>query len=183
MKRAGHGNMAVSLCEEIMEKKEKYILALGVALLPPVWAVLGGIIGIECSGIALVCAGIYVAAGNQACRANGIMLGFTGGVIWGNLADWQIKLLGKYFNENAALFLVLFIMGGSAVLFANVIFREKPYLPAWLCGFALTLGSLGRMSEGWLIESIKILISMAAGVYYVGIGVSVFERRLRRIKR
>ena len=66
MKRAGHGNMAVSLCEEIMEKKEKYILALGVALLPPVWAVLGGIIGIECSWIALVCAGIYVAAGNHA---------------------------------------------------------------------------------------------------------------------
>ena len=39
-------------------KKEVLALAVGIGLLPPIWAVLSGHIGVTCGAVALICAGI-----------------------------------------------------------------------------------------------------------------------------
>ena len=48
------------------EKRQlKWTLALGIALLPPIWAVLSSAVGITTGAVALICAGVYVANGNK----------------------------------------------------------------------------------------------------------------------
>lgn len=46
-----------------MNKEEKrrnmWSLALGVALLPPIWAVLAPHLGVTTGAVALICAGVY----------------------------------------------------------------------------------------------------------------------------
>ncbi len=43
----------------------KLTLALGIALLPPIWAVLSPLFGVKTGAVALICAGIYVTNGNK----------------------------------------------------------------------------------------------------------------------
>ena len=43
----------------------KITLALGIALLPPIWAVLSPYAGITTGAVALICAGLYVTNGNK----------------------------------------------------------------------------------------------------------------------
>jgi len=51
------------------------------------------------------------------------------------------------------------------------------YLPAWLCGWALTLGMLsGIPKEQWITMEIQIAISMVTGVIYIGVGVLKFQQ-------
>lgn len=40
-------------------------LAFGIALLPPIWAVLSPYAGITTGAVALICAGLYVTNGNK----------------------------------------------------------------------------------------------------------------------
>ena len=43
------------------KRRQKLTLALGIALLPPIWAVLAPVIGVTTGAVALICAGLYVA--------------------------------------------------------------------------------------------------------------------------
>ncbi|HBF1431441.1 TPA: DUF1097 domain-containing protein, partial [Clostridioides difficile] len=47
------------------KKKEILTLSMGIALLPPLWAVLAPYIGIKTGAVALICAGLYVTNGNK----------------------------------------------------------------------------------------------------------------------
>lgn len=46
-------------------KQEVFILAFGIALFPPIWAVLAPHIGVTTGAVALICAGLYVTNGNR----------------------------------------------------------------------------------------------------------------------
>ena len=61
-------------------KKEILILSIGIALLPPLWAVLAPYIGISTGAVALICAGLYVTNGNKLKDGLKIMCGFMGSV-------------------------------------------------------------------------------------------------------
>ena len=54
-------------------------LALCIALFPPIWAVLSPHFGVEVGAVALICAGVYAAAGNQTKLAVPMSLGFLAG--------------------------------------------------------------------------------------------------------
>ena len=45
--------------------RETLTLALLIALLPPLWAVLAPTLGVQTGAVALICAGVYVSAGND----------------------------------------------------------------------------------------------------------------------
>ena len=59
--------------------RENLTLALCIALFPPIWAVLSPKFGIQVGAAALICAGVYAAAGNRTELAVPMTLGFLAG--------------------------------------------------------------------------------------------------------
>ena len=154
----------------------KITLALGIALLPPIWAVLSPYAGITTGAVALICAGLYVTNGNKVSDALKITLGFLCGDIWAVLAIFIMEKLS--FNPNAELYGTLFVLGGIAVLIGETI-PKYIFTPAWLCGWAIGLTIMGPMSIGEIgTLPIQIGAAMIAGVVYVGIGVDAFQKKL-----
>ena len=157
----------------------KITLALGIALLPPIWAVLSPYAGITTGAVALICAGLYVTNGNKVNDALKITLGFLCGDIWAVLAVFIMEKLS--FNPNAELYGTLFVLGGIAVLIGETI-QKYIFTPAWLCGWAIGLTIMGPMSIGEIgTLPIQIGAAMIAGVIYVGIGVDAFQKKLIKI--
>ncbi len=154
----------------------KITLALGIALLPPIWAVLSPYVGITTGAVALICAGLYVTNGNKVSDALKITLGFLCGDIWAVLAVFIMEKLS--FNPNTELYGTLFVLGGIAVLIGETI-PKYIFTPAWLCGWAIGLTIMGPMSIGEIgTLPIQIGAAMIAGVVYVGIGVDAFQKKL-----
>lgn len=156
------------------KKKEILILSIGIALLPPLWAVLAPYIGISTGAVALICAGLYVTNGNKQEDGLKIMFGFWCGDLWAVLA---ILIMGYIdLNPNIELFLTLSILGFFAVIIASL-FEKIIFLPSWLCGWAI---GLTIMTGGDIINLqqifIQIAIAMAVGIWYVGAGVDLFTR-------
>ena len=164
------------------EKKIKLInkltLALGIALLPPIWAVLSPYIGVETGGVALICAGLFVANGNKRSNAVKIAVGFLLGDLWAFIALWLMESL--QFDPNVELYCTLFIMGGIAVLIGET-FPKYIFTPSWLCGWAIGLTIMGPVAAADIgTLPLQIGAAMLAGVFYVGIGVDVFQKFLVR---
>ena len=149
-------------------------LALGIALLPPIWAVLSGHIGITTGAVALICAGVYVANGNKTADALKIFIGFLLGDLWAYIAVHVMAALN--IHPDLELFLTLFLMGGLAVLIGSLAPRWI-FTPAWLCGWAIGLTIIGPLDTGSIgTLPLQIAAAMAAGVFYVGGGVDAFQR-------
>ena len=163
-----------------MDQKEKKLntltLALGIALLPPLWAVFAPHIGISTGAVALICAGLFVANGNQYHQAPKICIGFLLGDCWAVLALFlmnQLKL-----NPDLELFLTLFLLGGAAVFIATAM-EQFIFLPSWLCGWAIGLTIMAPAGYGKLTTlPMQIGGAMIVGVFYVGVGVDLFQKLL-----
>ena len=160
----------------------KLTLAFGIALLPPIWAVLSPFIGVTTGAVALICAGVYVANGNKVSDALKIAIGFLLGDIWAVIAIFVMEKMS--FNPSLELFLTLFVMGGLAVLIGESI-PKYIYTPAWLCGWAIGLTIMGPMAIAEIgTLPFQIGAAMIAGVVYVGIGVDAFQKFLiRKLKK
>lgn len=157
-------------------KKEIWTLALGIALLPPIWAVLAPHIGVTTGAVALICAGLYVANGNKLSDALKISLGFLCGDIWAILALWVMDI--SPLNPDLELFLTLFVMGGLAVLISSLV-PKYIYCPSWLCGWAIGLTIMAPVGLAHIgTFPIEIGVAMLVGVWYVGAGVDKFQRVL-----
>lgn len=164
--------------EKKQSKINKLTLALGIAFMPPIWAVLSPYIGVSVGAVALICAGLYVANGNKREDALRITVGFICGDIWAVLAVWIMEILP--FHPDAELYGTLFVLGGAAVLIGET-FPKIFYTPSWLCGWAIGLTIMGPM-QIHEIGSLPVQIgaAMLAGVVYVGIGVDAFQKMLIR---
>ena len=161
--------------------REALTLALCIALLPPIWAVLSPYVGVTTGAVALICAGIYVAAGNERKHALPMSLGFLAGDLWAVLALWIMDRLS--WNPDVELFCTLFLLGGGAVLLASCMPRVF-YLPAWLSGWAIGLTVMAPGGFGAVgTLPVQIGAAMLAGVWYVGVGVDAAQRLLlKRLK-
>ena len=156
--------------------RENLTLALCIALFPPIWAVLSPHFGVTVGAVALICAGVYAAAGNKTKLAVPISLGFLAGDIWAVLALRVMALLPL--PESAALFATLFVMGGLAVVIASLL-PQVFFCPAWLCGWAIGLTVMGPMEPGALGSMpLQIGAAMLAGVWYVGVLVEWIHQKL-----
>lgn len=166
----------------MIEKKIKIInmitLAIGIALLPPIWAVFAPYIGVSTGAVALICAGLYVTRGNKKEDALKITVGFLAGDIWAVIAIWIMEKLS--FHPDVELYLTLFIMGGLAVLIGET-FDKIIFTPTWLCGWAIGLTIMGPMKIAEIgTLPVQIGVAMITGVVYVGIGVDAFQKILLR---
>ena len=65
---------------------ETMTLALGIAVLPPLWAVAAPYIGVTTGAVALICAGLFVTNGNKYKDAFKICIGFLCGDLWAVVA-------------------------------------------------------------------------------------------------
>lgn len=156
--------------------RDNLTLALCIALFPPIWAVLSPHFGVEVGAVALICAGVYAAAGNQTGLAVPISLGFLAGDAWAVLALRMMALLP--FGESLSVFITLFVMGGIAVLISSLL-PKCFYCPAWLCGWAVGLTVMGPISSGALGNlPLQIGAAMLAGVWYVGVAVEWIHQKL-----
>ena len=161
------------------KKLGKLTLALGIALLPPIWAVLSPFIGVTTGTVALICAGVYVANGNRAGDALKITAGFLLGDLWAVIAIAVMEKMSL--NPNLELYITLFLMGGLAVLTGESI-PKFIFTPAWLCGWAIGLTIMGPMQISEIgTLPIQIAAAMIAGVVYVGIGVDAFQKLLMKM--
>lgn len=161
-----------------MSEKTKSILSLafGIALLPPIWAVLAPHFGITTGAVALICAGIYVTNGNRIKDGLRISIGFLLGDIWAVIALYIMKLLPL--SEELELFITLFVLGAMAVIISSAV-PKLIHTPSWLCGWAIGLTVMSPVG----IENIgslplQIGAAMLVGVWYVGAGVDAFSRLL-----
>lgn len=160
---------------------ENLTLALCIALFPPIWAVLSAKIGIETGAVALICAGVYAAAGNQTKLAIPMSLGFLAGDIWAVLALHVMDRLPL--GQSASVFVTLLVMGGVAVLISSLL-PSVFYCPAWLCGWAIGLTILTPMGGGAIGSyPIQIGAAMLAGVWYVGVLVEWIHQHLCKKKK
>jgi hypothetical protein len=165
-----------------MSKKEWpdiLTLALGIALLPSIWAVISPYIRISTGAVALICAAVYVANGNKIEDGIKISIGFLCGDIW---ACFALKMMDiMQFNPNVELFITLFVLGLLAVIISGL-FTKWIYLPAWLCGWAvgLTIMTTDRINNLGSL-AIQIGLSMLVGVWYVGAGVDKFQKFLFKL--
>ena len=158
--------------------RETLTLALLIALLPPLWAVLAPTLGVQTGAVALICAGVYVAAGNDRKKALPMSLGFLAGDAWAVAALWVMELLP--FGGNGNLFVTLCLMGALAVLIASALPRVF-FLPAWLCGWAIGLTVMGPMELKLLgTTPLQIAAAMLVGVWYVGVALDAVHRKIRR---
>lgn len=147
--------------------RENLTLALCIALFPPIWAVLAPHIGVQTGAVALICAGVYAAAGNQTKLAVPMSLGFLAGDAWAVLALWVMEHLPL--GAEVTLFVTLFVMGGLAVLISSLL-PQVFFCPAWLCGWAIGLTILAPMGLGAIGSTpIQIGAAMLAGIWYVGV--------------
>ncbi|MCF0132247.1 MAG: DUF1097 domain-containing protein [Blautia sp.] len=154
----------------------KLTLALGIALMPPIWAVLSPYIGVTTGAVALICAGLFVANGNQRCNALKIIIGFLLGDLWAVIAVTVMEKMNL--NPNVELYMTLFVMGGLAVLIGET-FPKWIFTPSWLCGWAIGLTIMGPLTTAEIgTLPIQIGVAMIAGVLYVGIGVDAFQQML-----
>lgn len=157
--------------------RETLTLALLIALLPPLWAVLAPTLGVQTGAVALICAGVYVSAGNDRKKAVPMSLGFLAGDAWAVLALWVMSVLP--FGGNGNLFVTLCLMGALAVLIASAVPRVF-FLPAWLCGWAIGLTVLAPMGLGNLgTTPLQIAAAMLVGVWYVGVALDAVHRKIR----
>lgn len=159
------------------EKKINILtLAFGIAMLPPLWAVLAPYIGVSTGAVALICAGLYVTNGNKRKDAFKISVGFLLGDVWAVLAVWIMETL--HFDPNVELYMTLFIFGFFAVVIGEN-FPRYIFTPSWLCGWAIGLTIMGPMKVAELATlPIQIGAAMIVGVVYVGIGVDAFQKFL-----
>ena len=157
--------------------RETLTLALLIALLPPLWAVLAPTLGVQTGAVALICAGVYVSAGNDRKKAVPMSLGFLAGDAWAVLALWVMSVLP--FGGNGNLFVTLCLMGALAVLIASALPRVF-FLPAWLCGWAIGLTVMGPMELKLLgTTPLQIAAAMLVGVWYVGVALDAVHRKIR----
>lgn len=164
------------MTEKKIRKINMLILAFGIALLPPIWAVLAPVIGVSTGAVALICAGLYVTNGNKREDAFKISAGFLLGDLWAVIAVAVMEKLT--WNPNVELYLTLFVMGGLAVIIGES-FGKYIFTPSWLCGWAIGLTIMGPMSLNEIgMLPIQIGVAMIAGVVYVGIGVDAFQKFL-----
>lgn len=156
--------------------RENLTLALCIALFPPIWAVLSPKFGVEVGAVALICAGVYAAAGNKTELAVPMSLGFLAGDCWAVLALWMMELLP--FGQSGSVFVTLFVMGGLAVLISSLL-PKVFYCPAWLCGWAIGLTVMGLMDLRALGNMpLQIGAAMLAGVWYVGVLVEWIHQKM-----
>lgn len=154
-------------------------LACGIAILPPLWAVLAPYIGVSTGAVALICAGVYVTNGNKKKDAFKISVGFLLGDLWAVLAVWIMEKLP--FHPNVELYITLFVLGGLAVIIGDS-FSKYIFTASWLCGWAIGLTIMGAMQVKELgTLPIQIGAAMIVGVVYVGIGVDAFQKFLIRV--
>lgn len=154
-------------------------LALGIALLPPIWALISPYMGISTATVALICAAVYVASGNKIEDGVRISIGFLCGDVWACCALEMMSVM--QFDPNVELFTTLFVLGLLAVII-SALFTRWIYLPAWLCGWAVGLtiitpdkiDNLGSLA-------VQVGASMLVGVWYIGAGVDRFQKLLLKL--
>ena len=166
-----------------MNKKDKWVdiltLSLTIAALPPIWAVASNYIGVTVGAVALICAGLYVAAGNTIKKAVPITIGFLCGDLWSYVA---VNIMARSsLNPDVTLYCTLFVLGGLAVIIGSAL-EKWIFVPAWLCGWAIGLTIIGPMDVNALgTMPLQIGVAMVAGVWYVGVVGDLFQRFLVRL--
>ena len=157
-----------------MIKDARLALAISIGILPPIWAVVSGHLGIACGAVALICAGIYVSAGNKVELALPMSLGFLLSDLMAVGAIWLMENLPFMADVNT--FLTLAVLGFVAVLICTRL-ENVFFLPAVLSGWAVGLTVMGPMGFANLGSMpLQVAIAMLAGVWYAGFVVDVFSR-------
>lgn len=148
--------------------REAFPAAVGIALLPPLWAVVSASAGIEFGWVSLACASMLLPFHKPLKAGIWQSISFVLGMVWGLTATIaQQKLL---LPQNVSLFLVLCVWGFVAVVLSEVVFHKKTVLPIWLGSWAISLGMFGGSDPSQYGAVFgKLLAATLSGVWYIGL--------------
>lgn len=142
--------------------------AVGVALLPPLWAVISSNAGIKFGWVSLACAGMLLPFHKPLKVGLRQSLSFLMGCIWGLTATISLQWLPL--PQSISLFIVLCIWGFFAVYLSEVAFHKVTTLSIWLGSWAIALGLFGEcIPSQYGITFLKLFIAMLSGVWYIGL--------------
>lgn len=165
-----------------MENKVLNVLptAIGVALLPPIWAVVSASFGITFGWVSLACAGMYFIIGDPVRSGIKTSVSFLMGCLWGLAATVVINRLP--INKIISLFAVLCVYGFVAVICSELILKKRTVLSAWLGSWAIALGVFGQAEPHQFgIILIKLIIAMLVSVWYIVLFNQKFQKLLKQI--
>jgi hypothetical protein len=127
-----------------MSRKELWVTALFIGLIPPIWAVIAPYINVMVGPVALIAAGTFVLTGKETLKeAWQILAGFLLGIPTAMLA---MTLASSILDKGSlALYTVLAVFGFLIVLIGGLKFVSEyiTIAPAWLTGWAVALTVLG----------------------------------------
>ncbi len=154
--------------------------AIGVALLPPIWAAVSELFGITFGWVSLACAGMYFIIGDPAKSGVKTSVSFLMGCIWGLAATLMINWLP--INKIISLFAVLCVLGFAAVICSEIVLKKKTVLSAWLGSWAIALGVFGQAEPsqfGTIL--IKLMIAMLVGIWYIVLFNQTFQNFMKQL--
>lgn len=158
-----------------MIKKDNIILAICIALFPPLWAVFAPHIGIQTGAVALICASLYVLSQNNLKSAFPLTIGLLLGDAWAYFAIWFMAKVDL--QPDFELFITLAVLGALAVLI-SALAPKLISCPAWLCGWAIGLTILSPLGYGHIgLVGFQIAAAMVVGIWYVGVFIGLIQKK------
>lgn len=154
--------------------KRSSAVALFIALVPPAWAVLAPYLGVTVGAIALISAGLFVAAGNQNQNKWRILFGLWLGIPFGIL---DVILPGLTAFPQTTLYLVTSALGASVILLGALPAVNRWIdSAAWLTGMAIVVVALMINSNPLKFGTLplEIMVAMFAGVFGIGVLGNIF---------
>ena len=163
--------------------KTIFALILSVGIFVPIWGTFHSFVGIQNAWAAFASAALFFATGHKIKESIKITVSHAIGLVWGLLL---FILMGHpVFQSLNPLLTSVLVLGGLgilAVIITNLGENIFSHLPSLFCGWAVTVGSLGGVPvSGWGHQPVDILLSLIAGVIFLGIGISQFQALLCKI--
>lgn len=163
-----------------LKVKEVLTLLLSVGIIVPIWGTFHSLIGIEMTWPAFASSALFFAANCKIEDSMNIAFGHAVGVVWGMMFLNILNFTGfAQYDSQVVLFITLCILGMLAVFVTSIGFKLLSHLPSLFSGWAITVGALGSTSlVNWGNQPLDVLLSTAAGIFIVGVGISKIQSYL-----
>lgn len=155
-----------------MIKRETWAMVVPISLLPAIWSVVAGLVGITVPAVAMISATLFVIVVKTTKDAVMMSVGFVLGVISAVLSFMIIGSLPLPIM--VAVPIVMIVMVALVIIIQSFIPMVAD-LFSWLCGFAVAMTVMNLVPpEQMMGTAVQLIVSMLAGIWWIGfVGVRI----------
>jgi hypothetical protein len=155
-----------------MIKRETWALVVPIALLPAIWSVIAGFVGVTVPAVAMISATLYVILVKSIPDAVKMSVGFVLGVI---TAVISLMIIGALpIAPPVAIPLVMIVMVALVIIIQSFIGKYAD-LFSWLCSFAVSMTVFSLTpTDKMMGMAVQLIVSMLVGIWWIGfVGVKI----------